>query len=218
LAAFGAALLLTVFLFTNAWNLRLRLPLVRSGNRAAAVAGWGVMALVLLSTWSWSYAEAATTSHSNAISLSSGRGGVGGGTPASASPQSEATPTATPVPIATPTSKPAPTPTPQLATPPPVQATQAPRAASVNFVNAPLTARPGQATTLIARTSPNTGCTIEVDYKSGPSHAQGLVPKTSDGAGNVSWTWIVGTRTTPGQWPIYVTCGSASNQTYINVT
>jgi micrococcal nuclease len=45
-----------------------------------------------------------------------------------------------------------------------------------------------------------------------------LVAKTSDGAGNISWTWIVGSRTTPGQWPIYVTCGSASDQTYINVT
>ena len=132
--------------------------------------------------------------------------GVGGGAPSSPSPDLLATPTAsvtaTPVP---------PTPTP--APPPPAEP-----AASVNFVNAPLTARPGQATTLIVRTSPNTGCTIEVDYKSGPSHAQGLVPKTSDGRGNVAWTWIVGTRTTPGQWPISVTCASASNQTYINVT
>ena len=72
--------------------------------------------------------------------------------------------------------------------------------------------------TLIVKTSPNTGCTIEVDYKSGPSRAQGLYAKSSDGAGNVSWTWIVGTRTTPGQWPIHVTCGSASNDTYITVT
>jgi micrococcal nuclease len=218
LAAFGVAVLLTVFVSTNAWNLRARLPLVGSGNRAAAVAGWGVMALVLLSTWSWSYAEAATTSSSSASSRSSGRGGVGGGTLASASLRSQMTPTPTAVPTAPPTPKPTPTPAPPSASPAPVQATQVPPTASVNFVNAPLTARPGQATTLIARTSPNTGCTIEVDYKSGPSHAQGLVPKTSDAGGNVAWTWVVGTRTTPGQWPIYVTCGSARNQTYINVT
>ena len=103
--------------------------------------------------------------------------------------------------------------------PAPVQPVQPPvQAASVSFVNAPLSARHGQATTLIVKTSPNTGCSIQVEYKSGPSHAQGLVAKTSDGAGNVSWTWIVGSRTTPGQWPIYVTCGSASDQTYINVT
>jgi micrococcal nuclease len=90
--------------------------------------------------------------------------------------------------------------------------------ASVSFVNAPLSARHGQATTLKAKTSPNTVCSIRVEYKSGPSHAQGLGAKTSDGVGNVSWTWIVGSNTTPGQWPIYVTCGSASGQTYITVS
>jgi hypothetical protein len=84
--------------------------------------------------------------------------------------------------------------------------------------NAPLSARHGQSTSLIVKTSPNTGCSIQVVYKSGPSTAQGLVPKTSDGAGNVSWTWIVGSRTAPGQWPIYVTCGSTSDQTSISVT
>jgi hypothetical protein len=136
---------------------------------------------------------------------------VGGGSLSSA--------TATAVATLTPAT--APTPGPVVATPAPapIQPVQPPaQAASISFVNAPLSARPGQATTLIVKTSPNTGCSIQVEYKSGPSHAQGLVAKTSDGAGNVSWTWIVGSRTTPGQWPIYVTCGSASDQTYINVT
>jgi hypothetical protein len=132
--------------------------------------------------------------------------GVGGGVPSTPSPDLLATASAAVTAALVPTS------------PTPVPAPPAEPAASVNFVNAPLSARPGQATTLIVRTSPNTGCTIEVDYKSGPSHAQGLVPKTSDGSGNVAWTWIVGTRTTPGEWPIFVTCGSASNQTYIKVT
>src|SRR2546425_8155859 len=45
---------------------------------------------------------------------------------------------------------------------------------------------------------------------------RGLDAKTSDGAGNVSWTWIVGSNTTPGQWPIHVTCGSASGQTFLS--
>jgi micrococcal nuclease len=111
-------------------------------------------------------------------------------------------------------SLPSPTATP---TPAPAPVQQAP-VASLNFVNAPLSARHGQATTLIVKTAPSTGCSIQVVYKSGPSTAQGLVAKTSDGAGNVSWTWIVGSRTTPGQWPIYVTCGAASDQTYISVT
>ena len=158
------------------------------------VVAWAAICIALLPALGC--AEAPSTDSPSTTSYATGSGGVGGG----------AAPTATPVLAPTPTSTP---------TAPP---TQAPPEVSVTFVNAPLSARPGQATTLIARTSPNTGCTIEVDYKSGPSHAQGLVPKTSDAGGNVSWTWIVGTRTTPGQWPITVSCGSASNQTYINVT
>jgi hypothetical protein len=35
--------------------------------------------------------------------------------------------------------------------------------------------------------------------------------------GNVSWSWIIGTNTTRGQWTITVTCGSASAQSFINV-
>ncbi len=56
-------------------------------------------------------------------------------------------------------------------------------------------------------TAPNTSCSIVVTYKSGQSSAQGLIPKTSDGAGAVSWTWNIGATTTLGEWPIDVTCG-----------
>jgi hypothetical protein len=88
----------------------------------------------------------------------------------------------------------------------------------VTFLNAPLTVPRGSNATLQVNTAPNTSCSIEVDYKSGPSTAAGLVAKPSDGAGNVSWTWKVGANTTVGSWPITVTCGSASAQTQINVT
>jgi micrococcal nuclease len=88
----------------------------------------------------------------------------------------------------------------------------------VTFVNVPITAAHGSNATLQVRTSANTSCSIEVDYKSGPSTAAGLVVKTSDSAGNVSWTWKVGANTTPGSWPITVMCGDASAQTHINVT
>ena len=47
-------------------------------------------------------------------------------------------------------------------------------------------------------------CHITVYYKSGPSEAQGLHPKQADGNGNCSWTWKVGTRTTPGNWLIVI--------------
>jgi hypothetical protein len=160
-----------------------------------SVCAWALGALLLVSTAACSDRPSLSSPASSPESSL----GVGGG--------SLSTPTAT--------ATSAPTPTPRPATPAPAPAVQTP---TVTFINAPLSARHGQATTLIVRTSPNTGCSIQVVYKSGPSTAQGLVPKTSDGTGNVSWTWIVGSRTTPGQWPIYVTCGSASDQTYINVT
>lgn len=94
----------------------------------------------------------------------------------------------------------------------------APVQAVVKFLNAPLTAKRGSNATLRAKTAPNTSCSIEVDYKSGPSTAAGLVVKNSDSAGNVSWTWKVGANTTPGAWPITVTCGDGSAATHITVT
>jgi hypothetical protein len=111
--------------------------------------------------------------------------------------------------------KPTPTPTPSPSPSPSPQATVA--QAFVTFLNTPSAHRGANATALV-KTTPNTYCTIEVDYKSGPSTAQGLAPKTSSANGAVSWTWVVGTRTTTGDWPVIVTCGDASGQTYVHVT
>jgi hypothetical protein len=66
----------------------------------------------------------------------------------------------------------------------------------------------GNAATLVARVSPAQSCSITVYYKSGPSQAKGLYRKRPVG-GVVTWSWIVGTRTTPGRWPIVVSCGAA---------
>ncbi len=131
------------------------------------------------------------------------------------SPSSEAIVVASPSPIASPspsaTASPKPTPTPSTKPlPVPVQTT-------VRFVNAPLTASRGSYATLKVKTAAKTSCFIEVDYKSGASTAAGLGPKSSDGAGNVSWTWKVGATTTRGSWPITVTCGTGSGQTHITV-
>lgn len=60
--------------------------------------------------------------------------------------------------------------------------------------------------TLEAQTTPGAACAITVRYKSGPSRAKGLLPKTADAQGRVLWRWRVGSSTTPGHWPIEVTC------------
>jgi hypothetical protein len=69
---------------------------------------------------------------------------------------------------------------------------------------------PGEHATLIARVFPARRCRITVYYKSGPSVAQGLGLKRPR-HGRVSWTWMVGTNTTAGRWPIQVSCGSAGS-------
>ena len=66
----------------------------------------------------------------------------------------------------------------------------------------------GNAASISVKTAPGSACTITVTYKSGPSRAKGLTPKAADAHGMVRWTWIVGTRTTPGKWPIDVTCSA----------
>ena len=81
---------------------------------------------------------------------------------------------------------------------------------------------PGAYATLEARAPPRALCTIAVYYKSGRSTASGLGPKQADNNGYASWTWKVGTRTTPGSWRIVVTATyegqTVSQETYFTVT
>lgn len=71
----------------------------------------------------------------------------------------------------------------------------------------------GASATLIAKTVPGAQCTITVNYASGPSTASGLTPKIADSSGNVSWTWNIGVKTTPGTWKIVVTSTSQGSTT-----
>jgi hypothetical protein len=83
---------------------------------------------------------------------------------------------------------------------------------SVTFLE-PVSAEPGRPAAVRVHADANTRCRIVVFDASGPLNAQGLDPKTTDGAGNVVWTWVVDPATKPGQWPIYVTCGDSSART-----
>jgi hypothetical protein len=68
----------------------------------------------------------------------------------------------------------------------------------------------GSDATLVVAVPSGTPCSIVVTYKSGPSEAAGLYPQRAR-AGRITWTWTVGTRTTPGRWPIDVSCGAAGD-------
>jgi hypothetical protein len=92
------------------------------------------------------------------------------------------------------------------------------RLASVHITSVTSPVSHGSNATLVARVSPSTvTCSIAVYYKSGKSVAAGLGNKRPS-AGRVSWTWKVGTRTTPGRWRITVSCRAGSATTYFRVT
>jgi len=84
----------------------------------------------------------------------------------------------------------------------PAQAAEVP----ITLISVTSPAAPFTDATLTISTSPGANCSIVVHYKSGPSRAKGLVPKVASSSGRVSWTWRVGSNTTPGRWPINVTC------------
>src|SRR5439155_25739683 len=113
-------------------------------------------------------------------------------------PTSRPTAATTPKPTAKPTPKPTAKPTPKP--------TPKPTTFSVRITSLTSPIAHGAYATLGAQTGPSAYCTIVVEYKSGPSTAAGLGPKTASASGAVSWTWKVGTRTTPGSWPVTVTC------------
>src|SRR5215212_9392409 len=81
----------------------------------------------------------------------------------------------------------------------------------VTITKAPGRVGRGYYASVTAKTTPGKmSCGIIVLYKSGASVAQGLYRKTSSASGVVSWAWKVGTKTTPGSWPVVITCGRGS--------
>jgi hypothetical protein len=76
----------------------------------------------------------------------------------------------------------------------------------------------GGKATLTIHTAVGADCKIVVEYDSGPSKASGLVERTADAAGDVSWTWTVGQTTKAGKWPVTVTCFKAEREGTLETT
>jgi len=72
------------------------------------------------------------------------------------------------------------------------------------------------------QTVPGAVCAIDVQYLTTTRTTAGLGDVTADDTGAVSWTWQVGAQTTPGNWPVVVTCASggqtALGRMYLEVT
>lgn len=76
----------------------------------------------------------------------------------------------------------------------------------------------GAMATLTAKGKPGVEYDIDVVYKKTESKAQGLENKTSASDGTVSWTWKVGSGTTPGTYTITVIGGGEKDTIKFTVT
>lgn len=82
----------------------------------------------------------------------------------------------------------------------------APSSAAVRKVSFTSTVSAGDYASLTVSVSPRTRCSITVTYATGASKASGLGRKSG---GRITWRWRVGTKTTPGRWPVVVDCGKS---------
>ena len=89
----------------------------------------------------------------------------------------------------------------------PEEETQAPSQEGIQVLAWPERVGRNETATVTIQALPNTTYSITVNYKSGLSSAQGLEGKTSDGSGQVSWSWKVGGHTGPGTFHITVSGG-----------
>lgn len=194
----GCLTLITALLASDAGGLRRRVPLLRAENPRVAGAGWGVIGVLALvaAILALTSASSASSSRQHISRLVAPPFQTAGPSPLELTPS----PTPTPTPTSTPLAARRPPPKPTLA--------------AVTFLGAPLSAQGGETVTLAVRTAPNTDCSIDVAYPSGPA----LDPATSDSAGNVSWTWRVGRHVPPGSWPITVSCRAGAASTRITVS
>jgi hypothetical protein len=80
----------------------------------------------------------------------------------------------------------------------------APESVSVQSLTTPVA--PGENASVLIKTNPGSWCTIIVSYNEVNSKDSGLVGKTSDEFGSVTWTWTVDASAPEGKWPVKVTC------------
>lgn len=87
----------------------------------------------------------------------------------------------------------------------------------INVVSYTAQVDAGANASLTISAAPNTEYDIDVQYSSGESNAAGLEPKYTDGNGNATWEWEVGTNTKPGTYSITVSGGNNTIRTEFTV-
>jgi len=77
--------------------------------------------------------------------------------------------------------------------------------AAIEALDTPVKA--GNNTSVTVKTLPTSSCTIVVAYNDVASKDSGLVAKTADAYGSVTWSWTVEPAAAVGIWPVKITCG-----------
>lgn len=85
-------------------------------------------------------------------------------------------------------------------------AANAPVGVAVHALTTPIT--PGSNASITVQTTPEVQCVISVEYNKIASTDSGLVVKTADEYGVVTWSWTVEPAVPLGKWPVNVTCTS----------
>lgn len=75
--------------------------------------------------------------------------------------------------------------------------------------------KPGQNASIAVRTLKTAACTVKVTYDTKQSTDAGLIPKTADEYGSVTWAWTVEPYRPKGKWPVEVTCAHGSKSGYL---
>lgn len=88
----------------------------------------------------------------------------------------------------------------------------------ITLINFTEVRKKGQNATIKIKGMPNTQYTISLFYTNKKSSAKGLEKKESDENGIVSWTWRIGTRTTPGDYQILISDGKNKAEYALKVT
>lgn len=101
----------------------------------------------------------------------------------------------------------------------PKPVTEAPKPAQVlEIISVTSPVKAGSNATLTIKCKPGTEYNIDVIYKKTASKAKGLDNKIAPASGTVSWTWKVGSNTTPGTFSIYVSGGGERSEIKFTVT
>jgi hypothetical protein len=87
----------------------------------------------------------------------------------------------------------------------------------INVVSYTAQVDAGANASLTISAAPNTEYDIDVQYSSGESNAAGLENKFTDGNGNATWEWEVGTNTKPGTYSIIISGGNNTITTEFTV-